>query len=109
MQYFLKIFIVLGVIVGTTELAKKSTTAAAVLASLPITSLLAIIWLKAENTDHQIIANLSKEIFWMVLPSLVFFLIFPYLLAKQTDFWIAFGAGAVLTCGTYLSILKFLH
>lgn len=109
MQYFLKIFIVLAAIVGTTELAKKSTTAAAVLASLPITSLLAIIWLKAENTDNQIIANLSKEIFWMVLPSLVFFLIFPYLLSKQTEFWIAFGAGTVLTCGTYLSILKFLH
>ncbi|MFZ5950567.1 MAG: DUF3147 family protein [Candidatus Rifleibacteriota bacterium] len=109
MQYFIKIAIVLLLIVAITELAKKNQTAAAVLASLPITSLIAIIWLKQENTEIPVIMNLCRDIFWMVIPSLVFFLIFPIMLKQGYDFWASFIVGCGLTTTAYFAILRIIN
>jgi hypothetical protein len=106
MQYFIKVFIVLVLIVAITELSKKSQIAGAILASLPITSLIAILWLKFEGSEHQVIIGLCQDIFWMVIPSLVFFLVFPLLLKKNIHFALSFIISVFLTSSTYLIMLK---
>lgn len=84
--FLLKIFISALVIAGVSELAKRDTFVAALFASLPFTSLLALTWLYYDTRDTQKIIELCYSIFWMVIPSLTFFLIFPLLLKQGMRF-----------------------
>jgi hypothetical protein len=86
MYFILKIFISAFVIAAVSEIAKKFTWMGALLAALPLTSLLAIVWLYGETKDTQKVIALSKGIFWMVLPSLVFFMALPILLNLKINF-----------------------
>ena len=78
MQFVIKIIVSALIIAGVSELGKKYTPVAAILAALPLTSILAIIWLYRDTKDVEKVSNLSTGIFWAVLPSLLFFL--PFLL-----------------------------
>lgn len=94
LYYALKIGISALVIVAIAEIAKRSSGFAALLASLPLTSLLAFVWLHIEGTESARIADLSGQIFWLVLPSLVLFLLLPLLLRQGLGFWLsAFDCG----------------
>lgn len=55
--YLLKLFLSAGVIVAVTEVAKRNNAAASVIHSLPLTSLLAFIWLYAETKDAGLIGR----------------------------------------------------
>ena len=66
-QYAIKVVITAAVVVAVSELAKRSTFWGALLASLPITSLLAFLWLYQANHNTEAIASLSQSIFWLVL------------------------------------------
>ncbi|MDZ4245434.1 MAG: DUF3147 family protein [Candidatus Gracilibacteria bacterium] len=89
MQYLIKIIITAIVVIGISEIGKKFSPIAAILASLPLTSILAMIWLYTDTKDVQKIIDLSSNIFWAVLPSLIFFLILPILLKNGFKFSIA--------------------
>ncbi len=82
-------------IVLISEVAKRSTWLGAILASLPITSLLAFCWLYQDTGDTTQIAALSRGIFWLVLPSLVLFIALPILL----EHGITFVWAMLLACG----------
>jgi hypothetical protein len=73
--YVLKVIASLLVIIGVTEVTRRAGTFwGGVLASLPLTSLLAIVWLYSDTRNLAAAADLSWSIFWMVLPSLTFFI-----------------------------------
>lgn len=104
MAYFLvKTLITAVLVAGISELARRYTLWAALLASLPLTSILAFIWVYLEKKDPQKIIELSYSVFWLVIPSLVFFLVLPLLLKHGLAFtWamlIAGGATAVCYAG----------
>ncbi|HRT59301.1 MAG TPA: DUF3147 family protein, partial [Candidatus Syntrophosphaera sp.] len=80
MYYVIKVLVSAALIVLVSEISKRSTILGAVLASIPLVSFLAILWIYLETKDTAKIATLSTEIFWLVLPSLVFFILFPVLL-----------------------------
>ena len=82
------------IVVGVSEIAKRYTTFAALLAALPLTSILAMIWLYIDTKDSGRIADLSIGIFWLVLPTLCFFLVLPWLLRHQINFW----ASMLISC-----------
>ena len=84
-----------AVVVAVSDVAKRSTVAGAVLGSLPLTSLLAFVWLYSETGDVQKVAALSQVIFWLVLASLPFFLILPALLtAGGWGFWVSMSIAS---------------
>ena len=70
----IKVLLTAVLVVAISEAAKRSTLLGGILASLPLTSLLAFIWLYGESGDTGKIASLSVSIFWYVLPSLVLFI-----------------------------------
>ena len=90
------------IIVAISEIGKRYTTFAALLAALPLTSLLAMIWLYVDTKDSGSIADLSIAIFWLVLPTLLFFLILPWLLRHQYNFWLSLGISCTVTIIFYL-------
>ncbi|MCK5884220.1 MAG: DUF3147 family protein [Bacteriovoracaceae bacterium] len=107
--YLLKIAITALIVVGISELAKRFSLFAAILASLPLTSILAMIWLYVDTKDAGKVAELSTGIFWMVLPSLLFFLVFPALMRLGLKLpWAMVGASVVmaLTYTVYIFALK---
>jgi len=90
------------VIVGISEIGKRYTTFAALLAALPLTSLLAMIWLYIDTKDPMPIADLSIAIFWLVLPTLLFFLILPWLLRHNYNFWVSMAVSSAVMIVFYL-------
>ncbi len=84
-----------GVIIAVaSEVARRSSLLGAVLISLPLTSILAMIWLYRDTRDTGEIAALSWSILWVIVPSLVFFVVLPLALRGGMAFW----AGLLLAC-----------
>lgn len=79
LYYALKVAVSAIVIVSIAGLAKRSSGFAALIAALPLTSLLAFVWMHADGVEPARIAQLSSQIFWLVLPSLALFLLLPLL------------------------------
>lgn len=91
-----------GLVVGASELAKKYELIGALIASLPLVSLLAIVWLYNDTGDSEKVAQFTKGIFWLVLPSLVLFLTFPMFIQRGMPFWSSLSFAAFLTIVAYL-------
>ena len=86
------------------EVARRSPGWGGLLASLPLTSLIAMIWLWRDTGDQQRIAELSLGAFWFVLPSLPLFLIIPALLRSGWTFWPALLAASAVTLALYAAM-----
>ena len=94
-----------AILVATiSEVAKRSGFWGAVLASLPLTSILAMIWLYKDTKDVQRISQLSVGVFWLVLPSLVLFLVLPLMLKAGWNFYPSLLAAMTLTAGAYFGM-----
>ena len=109
LYYAVKVIISALLIVAISEIAKRSTGFAALVASLPLTSLLAFVWLHMEASPPERIAELSSQIFWLVLPSLLLFLLLPLLLKHGLSFWVSLGLSVEATAGCYLALLPLLR
>lgn len=108
-SYVLKVALSALVIVAVAELGKRSTFWAAALASLPLTSLLAFVWMRLDGVAPERIASLSGGIFWLVLPSLLLFVLFPLLLRTGVNFWASLGLAAAATALAYVALLALLQ
>lgn len=109
LYYAIKVIISALLIVAVSEIAKRSTGFAALVASLPLTSLLAFVWLHMETSSPDKIAELSSQIFWLVLPSLLLFLLLPLLLKHGLSFWVSLGLSMAATAGCYIAFLPLLR
>ncbi len=101
MFFIVKVTVTAVIVVLVSEISKRSSVFAAVVASLPLTSILAMIWLYRETSDIQKVISLSNGIFWAVLPSLAFFLVLPRLLKAGIGFSWAMAAACAIMFGTY--------
>ncbi|MFA7267765.1 MAG: DUF3147 family protein [Sterolibacterium sp.] len=109
LYYAIKLFLSALIIVAISEIAKRSTGFAALLASLPLTSLLAFVWLQVEGAQPEKIAELSSQVFWLVIPSLLLFLLLPLLLRNGVGFWASLGLSILATAGCYAALLPLLR
>lgn len=85
------------VIVLVSEVAKRSDKAGALIASLPLVTVLVMIWLYIEKQGTEKIANHAYYTFWYVLPTLPMFLVMPLLLRRGINFWPALAICVVVT------------
>ena len=83
------------------EIARRSPGWGGLLASLPATSLLAMLWLWRDTGDTKRVAELSIGAFWFVLPSLPMFAVLPMLLRSGLGFWLSFGVAIAVTLALY--------
>jgi hypothetical protein len=91
-----KYIITAAIVVVVSEVAKRSDRAGALLASLPLVTLLALTWLHIEKQPAEKITNHAWYTFWYVVPTLPMFLAFPRLFIRF-GFWPALGLSAVIT------------
>jgi len=88
-------------IAAASTIAKRYPGFGALIASLPLVSVLGMIWLWSEKPDAENMAAHAGATFWYVLPSLPMFLLIPALLRHGISFWFALVAGCVLTIALY--------
>jgi hypothetical protein len=100
-QFLLKVLVSALVIAGASELARRYSVLGALLASLPLTSILAMIWLWRDAVPPAQIADFAGSILWLVLPSLLLFIVTPLLLRHDVGFWPSLGAGCAATVAGY--------
>ena len=110
-MYFVLKWALSGLIVAAvSELGRRYSLLGATLASLPLTSILAIIWLYRETESRDKVVALSSSIGWIVLPSLVFFFLLSSLLGKSSlSFWASLALscmGMVVTYAGYVWVVR---
>jgi hypothetical protein len=80
---------------------RKAPALGALIVSLPLVSLLAMMWMWNETQDTQRIADHAQATFWYVLPSLPMFLVLPWLLRAGYGFWPSLAGVCVMTIALY--------
>lgn len=95
-----------GVIIAVvSEVARRNAGFGALIASLPLVSVLGMVWLWRDTQEPERLAAHAGATFWYVLPSLPMFLLIPILLRRGAPFWAALAAGCALTIGLYLLMI----
>ena len=94
-----------GIIVAVvSEVAKRYPGFGALIASLPLVSVLGMLWLWRDKPDVSNMAAHVEATFWFVLPSLPMFLLIPWMMRSGVGFYVALTIGIVVTIALYLSM-----
>ncbi len=93
------------IIASVSEIARRSPGIGALVASLPLISILGMMWLWRDTRDPVRLAAHAEATFWYVLPSLPMFLLMPALLRGGMGFWPALGVGCAVTIALYLVMM----
>lgn len=107
--YLIKIAITTILIVVISEVAKRSSFAGALLASIPLISVLAMFWLYIDTKDITKVSALATSVFWLVLPSLALFIALPLLLKQGLHFYLSISLSIGLTIGCYWLMVTILN
>ena len=107
--YIVKVVITSLLIVIISELSKRNSFLGGLLASLPLVSFLAMIWLYVETKNAEKVSALATSIFWLVLPSLSLFLILPLLLKSRINFYLSLTISTGVMMGAYLLMVSLLR
>ena len=99
--YITKIAVTTFLIVLISEIAKRSSFVGAVLASVPLVSVLAMIWLYVDTKETEKVIALSTSVFWLVIPSLALFISLPILLKQGMQFFPAMAISVFITIACY--------
>ena len=108
MYYVIEVLVTARLVVAVSEASKRSSLMGAILAALPLVSFLGMIWLYVDTGSTEKVAELSKSIFWLVLPSLPFFLLLPFLLKRQIGFYPSLTVATVVMIVLYVGMIGLL-
>lgn len=108
MYFFMKILVSAVIIATVTKLSEKTPVGGALLKTLPLTSLLVFFFMKYEGRSIKEISSMSWDILYMVIPSLVLFIVFPLLLDRGWNFYASLGISTVVMSAGYLITFKVL-
>ena len=90
-----------AVIVAASEIAKKSAVFGALVISLPLASIMSMTWLYNDTEDTAQVADFAESILWLVIPSMLLFVVLPFLLRRGWGFEAAMAVGIVATIIAY--------
>jgi len=106
MTYLILKALISGVLIAAvSEVSKRYPGLGGLIASLPLVSVLGMIWLWRDTAEPARLADHATATFWFVLPSLPMFLLIPALLKRGIPFWPALAAGCALTMLLYLAMI----
>ena len=106
--YFIKTIITALIIVVVSEVAKRSTFLGAIIISIPMTSLLAFVWLYFDTKDYQKVIDLSYGTILLSIPSFAFFIILPILLKMKQNFAVSIIIAIIGTSILYFIFIYLL-
>jgi|TARA_B100001741_G_scaffold237750_1_gene198733 hypothetical protein len=102
-----KIVLTALIIFSIAQVSERSTLMAAVLASIPIVSVLSMMMMYHEGQTAADISGFAKDIVWLVIPSLLLFIVMPWLIESRSwDFYPALAAGMACTISGYFLMVQ---
>jgi len=107
-QFIIKTLVSAVIIAVISTVSKRFPGLGGLIASLPLTSILAMIWLYQDTQDVQKVISLSNSIFWMIIPSLSFFIVLPYLV-KKFNFYPGLFLSSLFLVISYLIYSRILN
>lgn len=94
-----------GLIVAlAATLARRAPALGALVAALPLTSIVTMTILWYDKGDRAQVAGFSESVFWFVVPTLPMFLLMPAMLRAGWGYWPTLAAGCTLTIALYLCV-----
>ena len=97
----IKVLITAFVIVIAAEVAKRSSLLGGLIVSMPLITVLTLIWLYWDTKDVEQVSNLTSNTLLMIIPSLTFFLFFPILLKINLSFSLSMLLSILSTGACY--------
>ena len=90
----IKLLISVIIIVFCTQIGRKLPTLAGLIAVMPLTGLIVLVWLHTDNPDNfNIVIDYTKGALWGILPSVLFFLTAFICFRKHLSLWIVLSAS----------------
>jgi len=105
LYFFIKAAVSGAIVAAISEIARRYPGWGGLVASLPLTSLLAMVWLWRDTGDGAQVAALAGSTFWFILPSLPLFIALPLLLRSGVGFWVSMSVVVVGTLALYALML----
>ncbi len=90
-----------SIVVAASEIAKRSALFGALVVSLPLTSILAMVALFQDTRDADLVADFAESIIWLVIPSLVLFVVLPIMIRRGWSFEVSLLVGVLATMAAY--------
>jgi len=100
--YFIKVIISAIIIVAVSEVSRVNATLGGLIKSLPLISLLAIIWLYVDTKDVTKVADLAISTIWFVIPTFPFFIALPVLLKNGVGFYVSLALSTAIMLACYI-------
>lgn len=107
--YITKLLVTTILIVLISEIAKRSSIAGAILAAIPLVSILAMTWMYIDTNSSLKAVEFSKSIVWLIAPSMTMFIVFPILIEKGVGFYISMFISVMLTVFAYYGVIYLLQ
>ena len=108
-HYFINIFISSGIILLVSEIAKKDNLIGGLIASIPIVSVLSLIWLYVDTNDIDKVKGLANGILWMVVPSMSLLIVLPILINYGIKFYLSLTISGLVTMVCYLVTISLIN
>lgn len=99
--YITKIVITAFLIVLISEISKRSSLVGALLAAIPLVSILAMTWMYIDTNNSDAAVEFANKILWLIPPSMTLFIMFPILIKKGVSFYPSMAISVVLTITAY--------
>jgi F0F1-type ATP synthase assembly protein I len=97
--FAVKVLVSALIIAGVSELAKRMPSLGGLIAAMPLTTLLALIWLYSETRDYQLALSFTRSVLFAIIPTIFFFITALYLFKRGWPFVVvllaSFGVFAV--------------
>ncbi len=103
--YIVKLLITTFLIVLISEVSKRYSLAGALLAAIPLVSILAMTWMYVDTSDSTSAVEFSKRIVWLIAPSMTLFIAFPILIKKGMGFYPSMFISTAMTILAYYSVI----
>ena len=103
--YITKLVITTLLIVLISEISKRSSLAGALLAAIPLVSILAMTWMYIDTKESTQAVAFSQNIIWLIAPSMTLFIVFPLLIKKGMGYYPSMGIAIVATMMAYYSVI----
>ena len=103
--YITKLIITSLLIVLISEIGKRSSLVGALLAAIPLVSILAMTWMYIDTESSSSAVEFSRRIVWLIAPSMTLFIVFPILIQKGFGFFISMAVSITLTVIAYYSVI----
>lgn len=107
--YITKLIITTILIVLISEIAKRSSLIGALLAAIPLVSILAMTWMYVDTNDSTAAVEFSNRIVWLIAPSMTLFIAFPILIKKGFGFYPSMLISIIMTIFAYYSVIYILE